>query len=83
VINLGDSEAELCYVEQRLHGVQCWDLWHTEVPVNHRGKGIAEHLAEEVMRYVTVKGLKVTLSCWYLRDYFLPQHPEFKAQLAD
>jgi len=65
------------------NGNKVLDLWHTEVPVEHRGKGIAEVLAIGVMDQLSKEKVMVKLSCSYLRDNFLPKHPEYRSLVVE
>lgn len=46
-----------------------YDLYHTEVPVQLRGKGIAKHLAKAALDHVVREKAKAILSCTYLVKY--------------
>lgn len=74
VIELGDSIAEICY---RKINPNLWDLWHTEVPAQHRGKGLPDLLGKTAMAHVAVNDFKAILSCTYLKNRFLPANPQF------
>lgn len=50
------------------------DLYHTEVPPACEGRGIGKLLANEAFEYCSANGLKMKLSCWYLKGY-LERHP--------
>eukprot|EP01098_Paradermamoeba_levis_P009014 TRINITY_DN3728_c0_g2_i1.p1 TRINITY_DN3728_c0_g2~~TRINITY_DN3728_c0_g2_i1.p1 ORF type:complete len:135 (-),score=35.61 TRINITY_DN3728_c0_g2_i1:134-538(-) len=54
------------------------DFYHTEVPPQYRGKGIAEVLAKAGMEYVKTEGKKARLTCSYLSGPFLSKFPEMK-----
>ena len=70
---LGDDEAELAYATPEA-GVL--DFTHTHVPENARGRGIANELIEEGLRYAEERGYKVTASCPVVAK-FLKQHTEY------
>lgn len=52
-------------------------LTHTEVPKTLQGKGIAGALAEQVLRDIEAKNLKLTPLCPYVAAY-IKRHPEWK-----
>ncbi|KAL6063916.1 N-acetyltransferase domain-containing protein [Balamuthia mandrillaris] len=54
------------------------DYYHTFTPPSKRGQGIAAKLATAAFDYAKENDRKMRPSCWYLRDNFLPEHPEYK-----
>lgn len=50
-------------------------LVHTEVLPDHRGTGIGEHLARFALDDARRRGLRVIVSCPYVRSY-VDRHPE-------
>jgi predicted GNAT family acetyltransferase len=60
-------------------GMRVLDLYHTEVPPAGRGKGVADQLLAGVFRHAQEAGVAVRPSCSYVRDAWLPRHPEYKA----
>ena len=42
------------------------DIWHTEVPPQYRGQGIARLLVEAAMDWIAENKLQYTLSCSYV-----------------
>ena len=53
------------------------DLWHTEVPEECRGQGIAGVLAENSIKELAkaFPSCKIILSCTYLQHYY-KKHPD-------
>jgi predicted GNAT family acetyltransferase len=51
-------------------------FYHTEVPPQLRGRGIAARLVQEALQQVRAQGLKVVPGCSYVATYF-DRHPEF------
>ena len=51
-------------------------FYHTEVPRQLRGRGIAARLVREALQQVRAQGLKVVPSCSYVTTY-IDRHPEF------
>ncbi len=66
-------EAHLVYREI---GKGIWDLYHTYVPAEFRGKGIASHLAETALSEARKAGKKIIPNCSYVETY-LKRHPEY------
>ena len=60
-------------------GLQVLDLFHTEVPPQGRGKGVAGQLLAGVFQYAQEVGVAVRPSCSYVSDTWLPRHPEYRA----
>jgi len=46
-----------------------YDLYHTEVPVELRGRGIAKHLAKAALDHIVKEKAVAILSCTYLQKY--------------
>jgi len=69
---LGEEEAELAY---SLPAAGMLDFTHTYVPESARGKGIAQKLIEEGLRYARQNGYKIQASCPVVKKY-LQTHPE-------
>jgi uncharacterized protein len=57
------------------------NFWHTYVPPELRGRGIAEELVRQALEDVLERGLKVIPSCWFVRLY-IDRHPKYQAALA-
>ncbi|MEM3781697.1 MAG: GNAT family N-acetyltransferase [Candidatus Micrarchaeaceae archaeon] len=57
------------------------NIYHTFVPEEDRGKGIAERLARAAFEYAKEKGLKVIPGCPYI-SYFVEKHKEAKGYVA-
>eukprot|EP01087_Luapelamoeba_hula_P000948 TRINITY_DN1070_c0_g1_i1.p1 TRINITY_DN1070_c0_g1~~TRINITY_DN1070_c0_g1_i1.p1 ORF type:complete len:111 (-),score=9.87 TRINITY_DN1070_c0_g1_i1:90-389(-) len=54
------------------------DLYHTYTPPARRGQGIAGRLSKAALEHVKEHDLKAVASCWYIRDNYLSDHPEYK-----
>lgn len=67
VMDLGNNRQ--ARIDYRKEGGDCVNLYHTEVPVDMRGQGLARHLAQGALDQLEKDGLKVKLSCSYLQDY--------------
>jgi len=58
------------------------NLYHTEVPVSCRGKGLAQLLAKAALDYVITADAKMILSCTYLEKYVKDNPlPEYTSRL--
>lgn len=72
------GEAVLLY---RQEGEGKINIYHTFVPDEDRGKGIAEQLAFAAFDYAKEKGLKVIPGCPYI-SYFVEKHKEFMPMIV-
>lgn len=52
------------------------NLWHTYVPPELRGRGIADELVRQALEDLLEKGYKVIPSCWFVRVY-MDRHPRY------
>uniref|UniRef100_A0AC34Q602 Protein NATD1 n=1 Tax=Panagrolaimus sp. JU765 TaxID=591449 RepID=A0AC34Q602_9BILA len=60
------------------------DLFHTEVPPEHRGKGYGAALVKEAFKYAKENNYKVIPSCSYVEKYAREQAtPEEKRLVED
>jgi len=80
-----NSEFKICFpvegnaiLQYKKQDEKTVDMFHTFTPDSLRGRGIAAKLAQAAMIWASEKNLKVIPSCWYLKDVFLPQNPQFK-----
>ena len=58
-----------------------YNLAHTHVPEEMRGKGIAEQLVRGALDQIREEGAKFLPSCPYIQT-FLKKHPEYQAGVA-
>ncbi|MFT2009946.1 GNAT family N-acetyltransferase [Pontibacter sp. 13R65] len=72
-----DEEAELAYSTP---APQVLDFTHTFVPESARGKGIADALIKEGLRFAAENNYKVIASCPAVATY-IERHPEYKELL--
>ncbi len=68
------GDAELLYDNKE---VGIMNIYHTFVPDEERGMGLAGKLAKAAFEYAQEKGLKVRPSCPYI-EYYIEKHPEVK-----
>lgn len=54
---------------QRENGARAVDFTRTWVPPTARGKGLAERLVREGLRWAKSDGLSVQASCWYVAKF--------------
>jgi uncharacterized protein len=78
-ITLGTSRAVL---EYRPAAGGALDYYHTFVPPELRGRGLASELTEFALRYALDRNLKVVPTCPFIAA-FIDRHPEFEPLLAD
>jgi len=57
------------------------NFFHTYVPPELRGRGVADELVRQALEDVLARGLKVIPSCWFVRAY-IDRHPKYQALLA-
>ena len=74
-----DGHEAVCEYGQAGEGTL--NFWHTYVPPQLRGKGIADELVRAALDDVMEKGLKVIPSCWFVRVY-IDRHPQYQSALA-
>lgn len=51
-------------------------LWHSEVPLSQRGKGIGRNLVTNTFRYLQENNLKAKITCSYI-NLVAMRNPEF------
>jgi len=57
------------------------NFFHTYVPPELRGRGVADELVRQALEDVLARGLKVIPACWFVRAY-IDRHPKYQAALA-
>lgn len=68
-------EGQLARADYRMQdGVM--HIFHTEVPVQFEGRGIAARVVRAAMEHARAHGLKVRPACSYVRS-FMTRHTEF------
>ena len=75
---IGDREA---VVEYGVAGERTLNFWHTFVPPELRGKGIADELVRQALEDAMQRGYRVIPSCWFVRVY-IDRHPRYREVLA-
>lgn len=72
------SEAVLDY---GVAGEGTLNLWHTYVPPELRGRGVADELVRQALDDIERRGLRVIPSCWFVRVY-IDRHQRYQSLLA-
>lgn len=57
------------------------NFWHTYVPPELRGKGIADELVRQALEDARQRGFKVIPSCWFVRVY-MDRHSQYQDMKA-
>ena len=73
-------EGHRAFIDYKQKGDKVY-LIHTEVPVELKGKGVAEAIVEKTFRYMEERHLKLIPLCVYVGMY-LKRHPEWNRLLA-
>ena len=80
-VKVADGSGDDAVLEYELRdGVM--DLTHTFVPPVWRGCGVAVLLCLAAFRHCRAHDLRVIPSCSYIRDRFVPTHPEYADLIA-
>uniref|UniRef100_A0A915CNN9 Protein NATD1 n=1 Tax=Ditylenchus dipsaci TaxID=166011 RepID=A0A915CNN9_9BILA len=66
-IRMADSAKAV--LEYKKHPKSIIEMYHTEVPDQHRGKGLAEKLVKEAFHYCLQNNYKVYPTCSYVDKY--------------
>jgi len=53
------------------------NFWHTFVPPDLRGRGIADELVRQALDDAYSRGYRVVPSCWFVRVY-MQRHPRYQ-----
>lgn len=72
-----DEDGQTAYLEFDVDGHGWMTLWHTEVPLGLRNRGIAGTLARTALEYARANQLKVDVICPLAKSY-IEKHPEFR-----
>ena len=75
------QDNQTAYLEFDTDGQSWMTLWHTEVPEQLRGRGLAEELTTAAFRYAKDHGLKVDVIC-PVASHIIGKRPEFAAQVG-
>lgn len=72
---IAGHDSQLIY--KLINGVM--DIIEVFVHETHRGRGIAAELCKAAFAFAAEHGYKVAPTCPYVREKFLPEHPELEA----
>lgn len=75
-----DTPAGLAVADYRLAG-EVMTIYHTEVPLQLRGRGYGYHPVRGTLDEVRRLNLKVVPQCWFVRGV-IERHPAFQDLLA-
>lgn len=68
-LSAGNSEAVLQYRLFQVDNTAMIDFTHTWVPPEFRGKGLAEKLVREGLKWAREEGYGIQASCWYVARF--------------
>ncbi len=71
------QDGQTSYLEFETDGQGWLTLWHTEVPEQLRGRGLALELVTTAFQYAKDQNLKVDVLC-PVAKHILETHPEFQ-----
>lgn len=71
IVDGRESVCEYTAVDEKI-----LNFWHTYVPPELRGRGIADELVRQALEDLLEKGYKVIPSCWFVRVY-MDRHPRY------
>jgi len=71
-----DTSAGLAVADYRLSG-DTMTIYHTEVPLPLRGRGLGYRLVRGALNEVRRLNLKVVPECWFVREV-IERNPEFQ-----
>src|ERR1700753_4091384 len=72
-----ECEGEISYLAYEIDPQGWLVLWHTEVPGNLRGRGLAGQLVRKALGHAEAHGLKVEVICPFALG-FVARHPELQ-----
>jgi uncharacterized protein len=72
-----EQDGHTAYLEFELDNAGWMTLWHTHVPEELRGRGIASTLSKTALDYARDNNLKVDVICPVVAGY-IANHPEYQ-----
>jgi len=72
------QDGQTSYLEFETDGHGWLTLWHTEVPEELRGRGLAQELVTTAFQYAKDNNLKVDVVC-PVAHHIVQSHPEFQS----
>jgi len=82
-MRIDGAHTEAAFLEYDVIRPGVWDIKRTEVAPMHRGHGVADELVIRALETAQSNNVKVTCSCSYVSDTFMPRHPEWNQIRAD
>jgi uncharacterized protein len=76
-----EQDGQTSYLEFETDGHGWMTIWHTEVPKELRGRGLALELVTTAFQHAKDNGLKVDVVC-PIAQHVLTTHPEFQPLVA-
>ena len=76
-----ESEGLTSYLTYQIDPERWLVLWHTEVPKEQRGRGLAGELVRKAFDYAEKNNLKVEVICPFAVGY-VSHHPELHALVS-
>ncbi len=76
-----EERGEVAYLEFETDSQGWMTIWHTEVPPEMRGRGVAAELAQTAFDYAKQNHLRVDVICPLAAD-FASKHPEYKSLIG-
>jgi hypothetical protein len=76
-----EERGEVAYLEFDTDSQGWMTIWHTEVPPEMRGRGVAAELAQTAFEYAKQNNLRVDVICPLAAD-FASKHPEYKSLIS-
>eukprot|EP00871_Galdieria_phlegrea_P003470 jgi/Galph1/4123/GphlegSOOS_G2788.1 len=71
------------FLKYRVLNGNVLDFYHTFVPPEGRGTGVASRLCDEAFSFAKYQNFKVKPSCSYVSKTYLPKHPELLSYIID
>lgn len=75
-----EEQDQTAYLEFETDSSGWMTIWHTEVPPELRGRGLAAELARTAFEYARANNLRVDVICPSAL-HFLSEHPEYQPLL--
>jgi predicted GNAT family acetyltransferase len=72
-----ECEGEVSYLAYEIDPQGWLVLWHTEVTIAQRGRGLAGRLVRKALRYAEERGLKVEVMCPFAIGY-IARNPDLQ-----
>ena len=77
-----EEDGQTAYLEFEIDTSGWMTLWHTEVPLALRGRGLATELARAAFEHARTNHLRVDVICPSAL-HFLSEHPEYRPLIGE